>query len=109
MKDLQELLSRLRKVSDIRIENYKKNSDGKSWPVTDQIAHAHSELSEVFDVWRRPDRYPDPRESMLEEIVDTVFSALVITNLPEVNIQDDKILEAFEKTMQKIESRVGLR
>ena len=112
MKDLKELLFRLRNVSTKHQIKYIEDN-GQCWSVTDQIAHVHSEASEMFDVYRRPMKYLTerlhPSEEFLKETIYVIYSAITTSHLSETYHSDEEILEAFEEVMQKIEKRVGLR
>ena len=74
-----------------------------AWPLDTQIAHAHSEVSEVYQAIR----HNEGRFKMLEEICDAVLASLTMAHV--AGFHDDEIVNAMEYTLQKIERRAGLR
>ncbi len=77
------------------------------WPLTDQLCLIHSEVSEAFDVLRRPKKYQSPELSINVEIIDVILSA--ITFLQIQGKPTDVILEEFNRGLKKIEKRVGIK
>jgi NTP pyrophosphatase (non-canonical NTP hydrolase) len=73
------------------------------WDMDSQIAHAHSEVSEVY----RAIRKNEGRYKVLEEICDSILSALTMAHVGEYS--DEEIMLAMEFTLQKIEQRAGIK
>ena len=74
-----------------------------TWEMSDQIAHAHSEVSEVYQAIR----HGETNTRVLEEICDSMLSALTMAHV--AGFTDAEIMCAMEETTQKIERRAGLR
>ena len=112
--ELLGILMRLRRVSDISFEDYKKkNNKQHIWSVYEQLNHTHSEVSEAYDVLRRPENYltadyteEDMKIKFCEELWDVVFSAL--TNAHVGGVSDYDLKRSFFSTLEKIEKRVGI-
>jgi len=97
-----DLIERCNKVTKRHIQNH-----GGKWPLTDQLCLIHSEVSEVFDVLRRPKKYKSPELQINVEVIDILLSA--ITFLQIQGKPTDVILEEFNRGLKKIEKRVGIR
>lgn len=69
--------------------------------MSDQIAHAHSEVSEVYQAIK----HNEGRARVLEEICDSILSTLTIAYVG--GFTDKEIMDRMEFTLQKIESRSG--
>ena len=99
MIKLEDILKRARDVTNKHIIRNKG-----VWGVGDQTSLVHSEVSEVFDVHRRPDKYENPEDSFILETCDIIFAALTLAHIR--GYPDDAIVKALEKTLIKIEDRV---
>ena len=91
-------LDRCRMVTAAHIRNR-----GSPWGMDSQIAHAHSEVSEVYQAIR----HGETRERILEEICDSIYSALTMAHIG--GFTDAEVMGALETTLQKIEGRSGVR
>jgi len=101
---LIDLLERSRKVHEF----YK--SQGWIWTPFEQIAHCHAEISEIWDMLRnKNNKYGDTlseewKRGFLEECSDGIITILTVCYLLSCN--DSEILDAFERTVIKLENRV---
>lgn len=73
------------------------------WAMDTQIAHAHSEIAEVYQAVRRN----EGETRVLEEICDSILASLTMAHV--AGFTDDEIVASMEYTLQKIERRAGLR
>ena len=73
-----------------------------AWSLDTQIAHAHSEVSEVYQAVR----HNEGREKMLEEMCDAVLA--LITMMHVAGFTDLQIMDEMELTLQKVELRAGI-
>lgn len=96
--NLEELYNRSQKITTKYIE---KNG---IWDSGRQLAHIHSEVSEAFDVLRRPQKYENPIESFVEESCDIILATLTSLNLHD--IPPDVFEYIMEKTLKKAEDRI---
>ena len=69
----------------------------------EQIAHIHSEVSEIYQEYHHKDRAGHD----LEEMCDVILATLALAHL--VDYSDESIAEQMELTLQKVERRAGLR
>jgi NTP pyrophosphatase (non-canonical NTP hydrolase) len=76
--------------------------DGTHWTMADQIAHAHSEVSEVFQAIR----HGENRERIKEEIADSVYSAITMFHI--YGCTDEEIEETLGSVMWKIAKRADV-
>jgi NTP pyrophosphatase (non-canonical NTP hydrolase) len=76
--------------------------DGAHWTMADQIAHAHSEVSEVFQAIR----HGENRERIKEEIADSVYSAITMFHI--YGCTDEEIEETLGSVMWKIAKRADV-
>ena len=99
-------------VSEISVEYWlyrcRKVTDGHitksgEWSLNDQIAHAHSEVSEVYQAIR----HGETTTRVLEEICDSIYASLTMAHT--AGFTDAEIMCAMEETLQKIENRVGIK
>ena len=93
---LSPWLRRLRLVSE---EHFRRH--GGKWSTGEQIAHTHSEVSELYDAIKK--KGPD---DIAGECWDVFFSA--VTNLHIIGMNDVDIAAAGVKTLRKIEERMGI-
>lgn len=84
-----------------------KKNNGETWPLTDQLCLIHSEVSEVFDTLRRPQKYKSAGASFNEEVIDIMLSAITLLQL--IGKPSDVILEEFNRGLKKIEKRVRIK
>ncbi len=91
---LVELLARARAVTQRYIE---KNG---IWPTGEEIAHIHSEVSEIYEALK----HNESKERVLEEMADVIFTDLALAHL--LNYSDSDIIHALFSKLQVIEKRV---
>lgn len=89
-------LSRCRAVTEAHIKKH-----GSIWSLNDQIAHAHSEVAEVYQAVR----HGESSERVLEEICDSIYSALTMAHI--AGFTDSEVMDELETVLRKIEGRVG--
>lgn len=84
--------------------------NGGVWDINDQIAHVHSEISEVFQALR----HNEGSERVFEEAIDTLFSAITLLTIIRLNqgitkeALNEKINECCLKVTKKIYKRAGI-
>ena len=76
--------------------------DGAHWTMADQIAHAHSEVSEVFQAIR----HGESKERVKEEIADSVYSALTMFHI--YGCSDEEIKQTLWRVLWKISKRADV-
>lgn len=80
-----------------------RNQGGHGWGLDSQIAHAHSEVSEVYQA----KRHEEGAARILEEICDSILACLTMAHI--AGFSDEQVAAAMEETLQKTERRAGLR
>ena len=90
-------LYRCRKVTEGHIER-----EG-IWGLNDQIAHSHSEVSEVYQAVR----HGESGERILEEICDSIYAAVTMAHI--AGFSDKALMDEMETVLRKIEGRVGIK
>ena len=90
-------LSRCRAVTEAHVKK-----QGSTWSLNDQIAHAHSEVAEVYQAVR----HGESPERVLEEICDSIYSALTMAHI--AGFTDSEVMDELETVLRKIEGRQGL-
>jgi NTP pyrophosphatase (non-canonical NTP hydrolase) len=95
--EFQHWLTRLRACTDA-FEREKG-----SWSMDSQIAHCHSEVSEVYQAIR----HNEERARIGEEICDSILSAFTMAHI--AGFSDGELGALMELTLQKVEKRAGIR
>ena len=90
-------LMRCRNVSEVYFKRW------GIWSLGEQVAHVHSEVSEVYQA----KRHNEGNARILEEICDSVLSSITMAHV--TGFTDSQVMQAMEETLQKIERRAGLR
>ena len=72
------------------------------WSVAAQIAHIHSEVSEVYQAVR----HGESRERVLEEIVDVFLTTFTLCNI--MNVQSTELNDAFTNKLATISKRIDV-
>ena len=97
---VKDLLLALRQVSNAHVKNVGTTLD--KWSIWEQIAHTHSEVSELYDkVKQGATPY-----FVMEEIFDIVFSGIVNGHV--LGYSDEQLIVGLETTLDKIRRREGL-
>jgi NTP pyrophosphatase (non-canonical NTP hydrolase) len=73
------------------------------WSYNDQIAHTHSEVSEVFQAVK----HGEGRQRELEEITDAVLAALTMAHV--WRFSNRELMQQFERTLDKLRGRIAER
>lgn len=92
---LKDFLIRCQKVTDVYTKSYGR------WTLQEQIAHVHSEVSEVYQA--RKHHEGDIRE--LEEISDVILSGLTLFAI--VGADEEAIMQALLDKLSVIEQRTA--
>ena len=101
---LIDLLKRSRKVHEFYLEK------GWTWNPFEQIGHCHAEVSEIWDVLRnKKNKYgitmsKEWQELLLGECSDAVITVLTVYYI--LGLSDEQFIDAFKKTIEKLEKRV---
>lgn len=74
-----------------------------AWSLSEQIAHTHSEVSEVYQAVR----HDEGRARILEEICDSVLASFTMADV--AGFSQFELSAMMERTLQKVERRAGLR
>ena len=72
-----------------------------SWTIFEQICHAHSEVSEVYQALRKFEGRP----RYLEEICDSVYASLTMAHV--AGFSESELIGGIQHTLEKIERRVA--
>ena len=96
MKSME--ISALLQTSDGITRQYEQLSG--RWDISSQIAHVHSEISEIYQALK----HEDGREHILEELADGFLSLFTLANMLEVN--GEELVEAIDKKLSVILERV---
>jgi NTP pyrophosphatase (non-canonical NTP hydrolase) len=91
-------LSRCRAVTEGHMQKH-----GSAWSMDSQIAHAHSEVAEVYQAIR----HGESSTRVLEEICDSIYSALTMAHI--AGFTDAEIMTEMEEVLRKIERRAGVK
>lgn len=103
---LRSWLFQLRKVTQARLK-HRRRTGKKPWPITDQLCHMHSEVTEVYEAYRSCEglehRLWMMKRHFLEELSDCIYSAFTTAHL--LKFTDEEILEGLIATLRKIQGR----
>ena len=81
-------------------DNYKRQLG--AWSIQEQIAHVHSEVSEVYQAIK----HGESRDRVLEEICDSILSSITMANIAEFS--DYELITGLIKTLRKVQKRAGV-
>ena len=90
----------------VTLKHVENRGERGRWPDSDQLNHIHSEVSEAYDVRRRPERYMDKPDAYFEELSDVILSTITLFNLNKVSADDFE--EFIFDCIRKTEKRVGI-
>jgi len=103
-KDLRALVAKARMVHEKMQVEYKRKHKNKPTPIDTQLNHLHSEVVEVWEELRKPNRDARKhREYLINETSDIVYSALTANYL--MHFTDEQIVAGLIKCLRKIQDR----
>ena len=70
--------------------------------ISDQICHAHSELSEAYHCFQKPEKHPDLQMNFTDEICDAILSCIALIIKGEIPVEkfNDRMEIAIQKNLK---------
>ena len=96
---LEQWLADCRKVT---LGHIRRRPTQTIWPVSEQLAHVHSEVSEVYQAMR----HGEGRHRIREEMTDVVYAGITLFHI--AGFTDAEIMQSLAEVMWKISKRADV-